>query len=305
MHMNIVFDPCVFSMDSSNIGLELNEIAHFEYLRDIVNFIDEYFPTTIMYTDLLYSDIIRTNEHPWNQYKYYRGNLTDTKSKILRNLSDDFHLVTNEALAKDLTVLHVPNAKQNTLESFLKTIHYILSNGIDAVVYLGLSNKNATKPLKFFCRDNTHEITAIFDPYTDDGKDCIDLLCSSKRLYCEPCLSNLFPNSDICKKRNDIFLKLLAGAGKNKIPLIEKTGYDIAKLNNYSYDLSLTQKNSKHFNSIRSIFTYTGKQIIYLSIDFENGGFEVFDHNRKHLGPFSFGGKQIGPPTPSTHKLVI
>ena len=47
-------------------------------------------------------------------------------------------------------------------------------------------------------------------------------------------------------------------------------------------------------SAIREIFNSKTKPMIYLSIDFEKGAFEVCNHNGKHVGEFSYEGIQTG-----------
>ncbi len=66
----------------------------------------------------------------------------------------------------------------------------------------------------------------------------------------------------------------------------------------------LSMLNSRKQRSMRAVYSKLRKSPTYLSLDFESGGFEVFDKNGLHLGQYSFDGARTKVPAPDTHKLV-
>lgn len=300
--MNIVFDPCIFTLLST--GDELEESKHFSYLREIINFIDKYCSKSIMNTDMFYNDIIKTREHPWNQYKYFKTSMQETQKKILRNFSDQYHIVSNESKAKNIAKLMMPDSDESDNTSFLKTINYASKKNFEVVIYLGECNHKVKRPLKFICSGVNYEITAICNPMTESCKVHLDFLCCCEKLNTLPVLENLFPNADFCIELNREFKSKIGLSGIDRICLIEKTAHQIAVLNHFKYNPDLSKKNSKSMKSKRAIFMSGTDIYIYLSVDFESGGFEVFDHKKQHLGQYSFIGTRVKPPSPNTHKLL-
>jgi uncharacterized membrane protein YfhO len=65
----------------------------------------------------------------------------------------------------------------------------------------------------------------------------------------------------------------------------------------YVFNEKVTKINQTK-NAIREIYNSRTKSIIYLSIDFEKGAFEVCNYRGCHLGEFSYEGEKIGNAKP-------
>ncbi|MCC5944402.1 MAG: hypothetical protein JJT94_05660 [Bernardetiaceae bacterium] len=103
----------------------------------------------------------------------------------------------------------------------------------------------------------------------------------------------LFYKSQKTEQERNQYEKLF-GAG-TKIAVIRKIAKKIAKANLYKYDPDLSRYNSKKNTNKKDtpfqIFKQGyGKNLIYLSTDFEKGTFEVCNAKGKHQGEYRFDG---------------
>ena len=113
----------------------------------------------------------------------------------------------------------------------------------------------------------------------------------------------IFPNHEFCDALNEEFL--YKRNTENKIPLIIQYGTEVALRNGFTENQYLSAINSKKQGNIRQVSSRSGKYPAYLSLDFESGGFEVFNSCGVHLGQFSFSGSQVKLPAPKTHKIYF
>ena len=123
---------------------------------------------------------------------------------------------------------------------------------------------------------------------------------------------NKFPAKDLCngydKWRSEILQKNYSG---NKISDFSQIGTEVTKRNNYVYDSKLTTlnkrkaKKDKNGNAPKRQIYRNKKSDVYLSIDFENGGFEVFDKNAKYWGQYRFNGNFEKMSDPKNHILYL
>lgn len=128
----------------------------------------------------------------------------------------------------------------------------------------------------------------------------------------EPNYNNMFPAKDLCngynKWRSEILQPAYSG---DKISDFTKIGYEVAIRNHYIYDAQLTALNKKKakrdkkgYPPKRQIFVNQLKDV-YLSTDFENGGFEVYNKNAVHQGQYRFNGDFEKDPDENSHPLYL
>lgn len=121
-----------------------------------------------------------------------------------------------------------------------------------------------------------------------------------------------FPAKDLCNRyslwRSEILKSYSAG---EKEALFTNIGLEVAIRNNYLYDSILTAINKKKAKKDknkkspkRQVFKSANKEI-YLSTDFENGGFEVYDKNARHQGQYKFNGDFEKAPNQDSHPLYL
>lgn len=122
----------------------------------------------------------------------------------------------------------------------------------------------------------------------------------------------IFPAIDICHGYEELRAEVLKSFSNDKISSFDKIGTEVAARNHYDYDNKLTQINKRKAKKDkngqeprRKVFKNTKGEIYYLSIDFENGGFEVFNKNTKYLGQYKFSGVFEKKSDPNNHKLYL
>ena len=182
---------------------------------------------------------------------------------------------------------------------FLKYVAYLACHSIDSIMFLGKDNHNCAVPAVFISGELNAEYIPITDPYLDCSNQLTRVL-KQKRSY------SSFPYSHICNELNLYYLAcrkkgLDSGA---KRALIYEIGFEVAMRNGYKHNAGLSAKNSRVFGKTRDIFVCKD-EIYYLSLDYESGGFELFNSTRIHLGQFSFSGCQTQPADPLNHKIVL
>ena len=133
-----------------------------------------------------------------------------------------------------------------------------------------------------------------------------------------PCKNEMFGGKELCdgydKRRSGILKSFQLDTKKS---LFEQIGTEVALRNHYVYDSKLSALNKRKAKPVRDkttgeitkpkrkVFKSSAGEMFYLSLDFENGGFEVFDKNAKFLGQYRFNGKFEKKSDPNTHKLYL
>jgi len=104
---------------------------------------------------------------------------------------------------------------------------------------------------------------------------------------------NVFPAHSICGGYNDLRTEIIQSFKNDgtKTSQFERIGTEVALRNRFTHDVRLSTINERKSKSKRKIFKSLGPYLAYLSIDFENGGFELYDKNAKHLGQYKFNGE--------------
>lgn len=113
-------------------------------------------------------------------------------------------------------------------------------------------------------------------------------------------VSDLLVGNDWQKFRQEIKEK-----ESEKMAIISQMGRQVALLNGYSYSHEISNLNKSN-NKKREIYEAgEGRNKIYLSCDFESGGFEICDFSGTHLGEFGFHGNQTGKAKPEDHSIKL
>jgi hypothetical protein len=119
---------------------------------------------------------------------------------------------------------------------------------------------------------------------------------------------DFFPKLESPKREEEKWKKFIAKrdslSDRDRMAFIEFEGTEVAERNGYQLD-SFTTKINRSKDSKRKVFSFgLQKGKIYLSIDFETGGFEVCDYKGEHLGEYRFSGiKEKG--ADSSHDIEI
>lgn len=107
-----------------------------------------------------------------------------------------------------------------------------------------------------------------------------------------PSKEDCFPAHSICedydRQRSAILQSFKNGSEKSA--QFKIIGHEVALRNQYAYSNKLSALNTRKASSERKVYQSNGTCIFYISVDHENGGFELFDKNAKHLGQYKFNG---------------
>lgn len=165
----------------------------------------------------------------------------------------------------------------------------------------GLVKEDRHEVLFFLCRENhkwkeainsrthfVHHIYREIDSYVSKLFSCGEMI-REENLKC-PTIDSPLPNYQLCREYSKIREKAIKD-GKADREIFSKLGKEVAYRNGYIFNEEVTRINNA---AIREIFSSKTKPIIYLSIDFEKGAFEVCNHNGHHIGEFSYEGIQTG-----------
>jgi hypothetical protein len=107
--------------------------------------------------------------------------------------------------------------------------------------------------------------------------------------YRSPCQADI----DKCKTSND------------KSSVYRRYGKLFCGINGYAFHEIISNINSSP-SKIRDIYSAgDGKRIRFISIDVENGGFELCDWDGTHLGSFGWNGAKIGDAKIATHSIKL
>ena len=282
--MKIVLDPGLLWFDKSN------EHEEFMYLKDVINFIDTYL--YIQYLPI-YEFIMQLNtmaKDPLGEYRESEIVKQDIISKIWKNLdfsnSDDMiYLIDCEKniIPDDFKIID-----REDIKKYLNNLWKLMTEKKYEIVFF-LCMKN--HKLEEQGMEKVHFVRHIYremDSYL--GK----LFSSGKLIRSEaiemPSLNSPLPNIQLCSGYSIIREKIIKD-GKADNYIFSKLGREVAYRNGYVFNKELTKINN---TAIREIFNSQTDPIIYLSIDFEKGAFEVCNHLGIHTGEFSYEGKQTG-----------
>jgi hypothetical protein len=101
------------------------------------------------------------------------------------------------------------------------------------------------------------------------------------------------------------FRAALRKNAQEKIAIIGTIAKQVALINGYHYNEVISKLNS-NAGQIRQIYSAgKNKNKIYLSVDFETGGYEVCDFLGTHLGEYWFDGTQAQNDKPQDHSISI
>lgn len=112
--------------------------------------------------------------------------------------------------------------------------------------------------------------------------------------------------SNILVEENwDTFREELSKKPQDKIAKISLMAKQVAIINGYDYNQQVSDLN-KNTGQRREVYSAGKKRdVIYLSVDFETGGYEVCDYSGTHLGEYWFDGSQTQAAKPNTHSLKL
>lgn len=216
---------------------------------------------------------------------------------VIYNMSKrDYIDLDNVQPAQCLANMYIPDVEGK--EAFLRYLNYVKN---DAIMFVGKRNYHLKSPCQF--QGDTVFSIDISKAGTIETTDVL------LRYFKQDLNSDeIFPMEGFCSyvKYNDYVIKEIQNKKMNqseKIALFEKIGDTVAKYNFYGRNKRLSNKNST-LSKKRIVYTKIQNKDFHLSLDFESGGFEVFDKKYIHQGQYNFDCKKIKRAEPKTHKLL-
>lgn len=300
----ILLDPYIYLIKEEYQGNELQLGLQYQYLEKLINFIDDYIDAYFGYSQYFMDLIITLKQNPWNQYpSYWRNTLNKIQRTIMRKLDYNSYISYQDIpMATPNFLMDLP---QNTSKDyFLKYIVYANDVNQELLLFFSTYNQGFRKPVIFLCRGLIVEYFPVYNPYREIHDELRELLISGPGLSHYPTHDNLFPNVCICCEYNEMIREYRRDRYYFDASIIE-IGREVALRNNYVESSELSAINSRYSHRQRKVFVSLGDNRIYLSLDFESSGFEVFNSNTDHLGQYSFDGRLIRPPSPHDHRLLL
>lgn len=291
----VALSPCIFELMSSS-ETEETEIAHLTHLQSVLSFLQKLNVEFDLYENAPYFPDSQKRP-PISRYHFHRVSCSLLYSKIQRKIAYSPIISLETYEESEIVSDYSYPENSETKESFLKYITYLSKHSLMYLLFIGLPNCEKPKPFKIRLPDGKMtEKMPIFRPISD----CSGQVSSVISISDGP---DAFPNKMLCFALNEEFLQKRYTA--SKIPLIVKYGTEAALRNGFTENKHLSVINSKKQGNMRKVYSRAGKYPMYLSLDFESGGFEVFDCKGVHLGQFSFSGIQVKSSEPKTHKLYF
>lgn len=208
----------------------------------------------------------------------------------------DYIDLDNIQPAQCLVNMYIPDVEGK--EAFLRYLNHVKN---DAIMFVGKRNYHLKSPCQF-------QGDTVFS--IDISKAGIIETTDVLLRYLKQDLNSdeIFPMEGFCSyvKYNDYVIKEIQNKKMNqseKIALFEKIGDTVAKYNFYKRNKILSSKNSTPSKK-RIVYTKIQNKDFHLSLDFESGGFEVFDKKYIHQGQYNFDCKKIKRAESKTHKLL-
>lgn len=275
-----------------------NTLETEEYLDNLLNVIKEYFDAEIIIFEPFYKN---------NKTYHFTSNIQLINKKIFKTHkskkydSNKVIEVTNNLLYDKLLFS----------EELVKKINYLLLENTEdrIIIPLVYNIQNRRLPIKKYS-----DRVFIIGNYDEEVESNISDWIENNEVICipSPTIDNKFPAQDLCGRfdnwRSNILQPNYDG---DKISDLSAIGIEVAKRNRYKYDASLTAinkryaKKDKNGNSPKRQVFQNNKKSVYLSTDFENGGFEVYDKNATHQGQYRFNGNFEKKADENSHKLYL
>lgn len=193
---------------------------------------------------------------------------------------------------------------------FIGKINYILEQSNDNVIIVPYIQDLKHRDLKckhvnnkvFFIGNFDQEIDSNIKKWIQQG-DLIKIQ--------NPSFSKKFPAEDFCAGYDDWRSEILQpNSSDDKISTFYKIGLEVAERNKYLYDSQLTALNKtkakkKNGQSPKRQIFKSPELDVYLSTDFENGGFEVYNCKPTHQGQYKFNGDFEKEADDNSHPLYL
>lgn len=284
----------------------------------------------ILFDDILYKNIVEQNAY-FNKLidafsLYFDATIvcfipfgekqrSNTLTMGLQNINKKIHKTQKQVKYNSNDVTDVSDNELEKLgfsKSFIGKIYYIRKNCPNDVIIVPFaynkSNRNLrtknTRTFLFYIGNYDEEVESNISKWISDNNPILHIS--------NPNFDNKFPAKDLCngydKWRSEILQPNYNG---DKISAFTQIGFEVAIRNHYIYDAHLSALNKqkarpdKKGNRPKRHVFKNEKKDVYLSIDFENGGFEVYNKNAVHQGQYRFNGNFEKDPDDNSHPLYL
>lgn len=283
----------------------------------------------ILFDDILYQHIVEQNEY-FNALidiislyfdveiicfvPFGEKQRSNSLAMGLQNINKKIHKTQKQEKYNLNDVSEVSDKELEKLgfsKSFIGKIYYIKENNPNDIIIIPFAYNKSNRILH---TKNTGIYIFYIGNYDEEIESNISkwISCNDFIHIQEPDFDNMFPAKSLCngydKWRSEILQPNYSG---DKISDFTRIGLEVAARNKYIYDSQLTALNKRKAKKDRNgnppkrqIFV-NAKRDVYLSVDFENGGFEVYDKNARHQGQYRFNGKFEKDPDDNSHPLYL
>lgn len=268
-----------------------NDTKQLKYFNRCLDAINEYFVDTCF---IVFKSNFEQMHSPTTAFQR-----RELRKKIKQKTKSKF--ITADSLA--VMDQQVDLALFDFTQQFQEQINYLSNSYPTDRVIIPLAYCKENRELKcrylhniYFIGNYDEEINSNIAEWSDND-DVLEISA--------PTSDDLFPARGLCKSfgrwRDEILKSFIVGEKNSSFQCI---GREVALRNRYVYDATLSKLNHIRSGAKRCIFRSADRQA-YLSIDFENGGFEVFDRHARHLGQYKFSGEYEKSASPSNHILYL
>ncbi len=288
-----ILSPCLLKPEESSTAEE--EMTHYLELSNLMSILERYCDVKFDYY----------KKAPYESYKMeipeYKNNYTlnnlvmiNVYAKLQKMMGKNYVDLEEIEPVECITAMEIPNTAGK--EAFLRYLNYVKSN---AIMFIGKKNYGFDRPFRFkgdveFDVDTSHAATI----------ETTDVLY--KYLRRDINYDAIFPMEGLCENYNNYVMEQIEYKQMNqneKNALFEKIGNVVAVYNFYNKNQRLCRLNSTP-NKKRIVYTKNEGSVYHLSLDFESGGFEVFDKNYVHMGQYNFSCTIAKKAQPMTHRLI-
>ena len=275
--MKIVLDP-------SLIWFVSNQEENFEYLYDVVEFIERYIDIQYLASRNFLTRLYHLSRDPMRGYRESEEQKNAIISKIWQGLDIDNILDLSQYSTATLPDSYELPERQDLHGYTTEIFGYAETEEVELLMFLSLQNH--------LCRSKTHgSINFVKHIYKELDSHLAEMFSKGEYIkrdnIVQPTYENPLPNSALCKEYSIIRVELIA-AGMGDTSNYKRIGREVAFRNGYVLDTYLTRINNE---AIREIFTSPPRPTIHISTDIEHGAFEAFNEKGNHLGEFSYEGK--------------
>lgn len=293
MKCKVLLSPCLLELPCD---IDENEkYIHFKNISNIIDFIVQYFRNSMefdFYDKVPYSSYV-INPPNYGNGTILANNVNMLFSKI-QSMTSPNYIDIQKYQEIEIPPDYILPESDYTV-SFLQYISYIICNKNQSVIFLGKDNSKLVPEIEF----NSGKILAIADVSEKLQEGLLE--------YYEIEPNAFFKRKVVCKQldiNNNVVNKLRTQSNSERRATIKKYGDLIARLNYFEYSKKLSTLNSKKQGAERRVYKSKDNNG-YLSIDFESGGYEVFDSKCVHQGQYNFNLDKVKDAQPKTHRLYI